>query len=119
MIFNNLKEVCDYLNKGKDDDDDKINEETTFGEIVDEFKGIGQLDHVYAYCDDVHLLEDIDDSLSVQKINEIDEDNDDVTDFLEIASNMSRYSDIEITDDVLDDIREDKQSRGEEDDCFI
>ena len=113
MEFKDLKEISEYLKK----DDDTIDDEPTVGELVDGFKGIGHNDHVYAFCDEVFLLDDIDDDLRNKKISEVkDEDSDAIDDFLEIASNMRKYNDREITDDILEEIREDKLSRGEDDD---
>ena len=113
MEFKDLKEISEYLKK----DDDTIDDEPTVRELVDGFKGIGHNDHVYAFCDEVFLLDDIDDDLRNKKISEVkDEDSDAIDDFLEIASNMRKYNDREITDDILEEIREDKLSRGEDDD---
>lgn len=110
MKFENLDEVNEYLKK----DDEDNEQEPTFGELVEEFKGIGHNDHVYAFCDDVHLLDDFEKELLDKKISEINDDNDDIDNFLEIASSMSYYNDRDLTDDILEEIEEDKQSRGED-----
>ena len=60
MEFKDLKEISEYLKK----DDDTIDDEPTVGELVDGFKGIGHNDHVYAFCDEVFLLDDENSPLS-------------------------------------------------------
>lgn len=115
MEFKDLNEMNNYINKDKEEDE--IVADPTIGELTGAYQDIGLQDHVYAFNDDTHLLDDISDELKNKKLSEItDEDEDEVNNILEICEGIAKYNERELTDDDLEEIREDKMSRGEDPD---
>ena len=112
MDFKDLNDIANYINKGKEDYE--IDEDPIIEDLVNSFEHIGLLDHVYAFNDDVHCLRNISDELKKKKISEVTEkDEEEIDELLEITSGISYYNDREITDDILEEIKEDKMYRGE------
>ena len=112
MDFKNLNDMANYINKGKEDYE--IDEDPIIEDLVNSFEHIGLLDHVYAFNDDVHCLRNISKKKKKKKISEVtEEDDEEIDELLEITSGISYYNDREITDDILEEIKEDKMYRGE------
>jgi len=112
MEFKDLNDVNNYINKDKEEYE--IVTDPTIGELTATYQDIGLQDHVYAFNDDTHLLDDISDELKNKKLSEItDEDEDEVHNIIEICEGIAKDNERELTDDDLEEIREDKMYRGE------
>ncbi|MFY4796821.1 hypothetical protein ACOTVS_09880 [Aliarcobacter butzleri] len=113
MEFEDLNDVNNYINKDKEDELEII-AEPTIGEIINAYQNIGFQDHVYAFNDSAHSLDNISDELKNKKLSEVTEDDEDeVNNIIEICESIAQDNERELTDDDLEEIRDDKMYRGE------
>lgn len=117
MSFKNINDVITSLNKDKD----FPKEYNTFNELADELISIGNEDKVYAFYDEhLGLKDEVGDGFLNLKITEsnIENNEDKVNEIIEVANNVIPLLNKELTEEDIDDIREDKMSRGEDPDEF-
>jgi capsule polysaccharide export protein KpsE/RkpR len=107
----NISDVINDLNR----DEDSPKEYNTVQEIVNEIVERGNSEHVYAFHDDhLGLESDLGSDFLNLKIVDINTDkNEEKIDMIvDQANTISNYYNREITEDIQDEIDEDKMTRG-------
>ena len=111
--FETINDVIDEMNKERD----LPKEYNTYRDVVDELVSIGNSDHVYAFHDDHLSLES---ELGEDFLNqEIGNEDDEKIDFiLDEANTIIPLSNMELTEERVEHIKEDMMIRGEDPDDF-
>ncbi|GHU08273.1 hypothetical protein AGMMS50225_06590 [Betaproteobacteria bacterium] len=113
--FENLEQVAKNLGDG-----DPFNPDVTFDtveQLVDALVDLGSIDKVFAYHDDfLGLKSDLSKKFLRSHLESVDEEKfpGEIEQVLEQANIIIPLSERELSDDDLEYIREDKQSRGED-----
>jgi len=114
--FETINDFIYEMNKERD----LPKEYNTYRDVVDELVSMGNSDHVYAFHDDHLSLESElgEDFLDQEIGNENDEDNEKIDFILDEANTIIPLSNMELTEERVECIKEDMMIRGEDPDDF-
>lgn len=113
--FKNLEDVAQKLGNGGDLNPDKKYE--TIQEVVDDLIELGYTDKVYAFYDDhVFLKDDLPDEFLNSSLDTLDTDKfeEEIDNVLEQANRIIPLANRTLSEDDIEEIKEDKRSNGED-----